>query len=288
MKVDRFRVRPGDERALRRHLPDATPGIDDKEQAETLLARGIDRLRERQDLLYAQDRYALLLVFQGMDAAGKDSVIKHVMSGVSPQSTLVHAFKAPSAEELGHDFLWRVHKVLPPRGHTGIFNRSHYEELVKVRVYPKLLDAEQLPPEHVSSRIWKQRFKDIRNFEHFLFRNGTVIRKFFLNVSRDEQRRRMLERIDDPTKNWKFSSSDLDDRARWKSFMTVWGEALAGTSRRYAPWYVIPADHKWYARAVVAEIVTRTLDDLSLSYPRLNRSQRLGLARSRRRLTHEG
>jgi PPK2 family polyphosphate:nucleotide phosphotransferase len=287
MKVDRFRVRPGDERALKRHLPDATPGIDGKEQAETLLARGIDRLRERENLLYAQDRYALLLVFQGMDAAGKDSVIKHVMSGVSPQSTEVHAFKAPSAEELAHDFLWRVHRVLPPRGHTGIFNRSHYEELVKVRVYPELLDAEQLPPEHVTSRIWRQRCKDIRNFEHFLFRNGTVIRKFFLHVSREEQRRRMLERIDDRSKNWKFSSGDLDDRARWKSFMTAWAEALAGTSRRYAPWYVIPADHKWYARAVVADIVTRTLDELNLSYPRLTASHRLELARGRRRLLRD-
>jgi PPK2 family polyphosphate:nucleotide phosphotransferase len=287
MKVDRFRVRPGDERALKRQLPDATPGIDDKEQAETLLARGIDRLRQRENLLYAQDRYALLLVFQGMDAAGKDSVIKHVMSGVSPQSTEVHAFKAPSAEELAHDFLWRVHRVLPPRGHTGIFNRSHYEELVKVRVYAELLDAEQLPPEHVTPRIWRQRYKDIRNFEHFLFRNGTVIRKFFLHVSREEQRRRMLERIDDRSKNWKFSSSDLDDRARWKSFMRAWAEALAGTSRRYAPWYVIPADHKWYARAVVAEIVTRTLDELNLSYPRLTASHRLELARARRRLLRD-
>ena len=219
-----------------------------------------------------------------MDAAGKDSVIKHVMSGISPLSTEVHAFKAPSGAEQDHDFLWRINRVLPPRGHIGIFNRSHYEEVITVRVNPALLAAEQLPPEHVTRRIWQQRFEDIRSFERYLFRNGTVIRKFFLHVSRAEQRRRLLERIDDPSKNWKFRSGDLDDRAKWKAFMSAYSEAMAETSRDCAPWYVIPADHKWYARALVAEIVVKTLEELDLAFPKLTKARRLELARARRRL----
>jgi PPK2 family polyphosphate:nucleotide phosphotransferase len=287
MKIDRFRVRPGDAGAIGRHRPDATPGIDDKDEAQAQLERGLESLRARQGLLYAQDRYALLLVFQGMDAAGKDGVIKHVMSGVNPQSTEVHAFKAPSPDELDHDYLWRINRVLPPRGHIGIFNRSHYEEVITVRVNPHFLDAQQLPPEHVKRRIWRDRFEDICNFERHLFRNGTIIRKFFLHVSRAEQRRRLLERIDDPEKNWKFRSGDLDDRAKWNAFMSAYGEAMAETSREHAPWYVIPADRKWYARALVAEIVVKTLEDLDLAYPKLTKTRKAELAKARRRLMRE-
>ena len=284
MKVDRFRVRPKDRNALRDHQPDRTPGIHGKEEALEQLRRGIERLRARQDLLYAQDRYALLLVFQGMDGAGKDSAIRHVMSGVSPQSTDVHAFKAPSAEEQDHDYLWRVSRVLPERGRIGIFNRSHYEEVLTVRVHPQLLAAERLPPEHVTRHIWRDRFKDINAFERHLFRNGTIIRKFFLHVSRDEQRRRMLARLDDPTKNWKFSSGDLDDRAKWKTFMSAYSEAMAATSRDHAPWYVIPADHKWYAHALIAEIIVKALEDLDLAFPTMTASRLSELKSARRRL----
>lgn len=284
MNVDRFRVRPGDTGVLRSHAPGQTPGIHSKADAGKVLEKGIERLRDRQGLLYAQDRYALLLVFQGMDAAGKDGVIQHVMSGVSPQSTQVHAFKAPAGEDRAHDFLWRVNRVLPARGHIGIFNRSHYEEVITVRVHPNLLEAQELPPEHVTRRIWRHRFQDINGFERHLARSGTIVRKFFLHVSRAEQGRRLLDRIDDPTKNWKFRIGDLDDRMKWKRFMSAYAEALAATSTKHAPWYVIPADHKWYARALVAEIVVKTLEELDLAFPKLSPSHRRELARARRRL----
>jgi PPK2 family polyphosphate:nucleotide phosphotransferase len=206
------------------------------------------------------------------------------MSGVSPQSTEVHAFKAPSSEEQDHDYLWRVSRVLPARGRIGIFNRSHYEEVLTVRVHPQILAAEQLPADCVTRHIWRHRFKDINAFERHLFHNGTIIRKFFLHVSRSEQRRRLLQRLDDPTKNWKFRSGDLDDRAKWKEFMSAYAEALAATSRDHAPWYVIPADHKWFAHTLIAEIIVKTLEDLDLSFPRLTASRRRELARARRRL----
>jgi PPK2 family polyphosphate:nucleotide phosphotransferase len=284
MNVDRFRVRPKDRHALRDHRPDETPGIHSKKDAREKIERGLERLREREELLYAQDRYALLLVFQGMDGAGKDSAIKHVLSGVSPQSTTVHAFKAPSEEERDHDYLWRVNRVLPERGKIGIFNRSHYEEVLTVRVHPRLLAAEKVPPEHVTPRIWDDRFKDITAFERYLHRNGTIIRKFFLHLSRAEQRRRMLERLDDPSKNWKFSSGDLDDRARWKAFMSAYSEALAATSCDHAPWYVIPADHKWFAHVLISEIIVQTLEDLDLAFPPMTASRRRELKTARRRL----
>jgi len=284
MNVDRFRVRPKDGHALRDHQPDETPGIHSKKDAREKIKAGLERLRERQELLYAQDRYALLLVFQGMDGAGKDSAIKHVLSGVSPQSTTVHAFKAPSEEERDHDYLWRVNRVLPERGKIGIFNRSHYEEVLTVRVHPRLLAAEKLPREQVTSRIWDDRFKDINAFERYLHRNGTIIRKFFLYLSRAEQRRRMLERLDDPSKNWKFSSGDLDDRARWKAFMLAYSEALAATSCDHAPWYVIPADHKWFAHVLISEIIVQTLEDLDLTFPPMTAGRRRELKLARRRL----
>jgi PPK2 family polyphosphate:nucleotide phosphotransferase len=283
MNVDRFRVRPGDEDAVRKHPPDRTPHLDKKAGLERLQIN-IERLRERQELLYAQDRYALLIVFQGMDGAGKDSAIKRVMSGVSPQSTHVYSFKAPSGEERDHDYLWRVSRVLPARGRIGIFNRSHYEEVLVVRVHPQILEAERLPPHGLTRNLWRHRFKDISAFERHLFRNGTIIRKFFLHISKDEQRRRLLERLDDPSKNWKFRTGDLDDRAKWKEYMSAYAEALAATSRNYAPWYVIPADHKWFAHALIAEILVKTLEDLDLAFPTLTAIRRRELAEARRRL----
>jgi PPK2 family polyphosphate:nucleotide phosphotransferase len=283
MNVDRFRVRPGDEDAVRKHPPDRTPHLDKQAGLERLQVN-IERLRERQELLYAQDRYALLIVFQGMDGAGKDSAIKRVMSGVSPQSTHVYSFKAPSGEERDHDYLWRVSRVLPARGRIGIFNRSHYEEVLVVRVQPQILEAERLPPHGLTRNLWRHRFKDISAFERHLFRNGTIIRKFFLHISKDEQRRRLLERLDDPSKNWKFRTGDLDDRAKWKEYMSAYAEALAATSRNYAPWYVIPADHKWFAHALIAEILVKTLEDLDLAFPTLTAGRRRELAEARRRL----
>jgi PPK2 family polyphosphate:nucleotide phosphotransferase len=288
MNVDRFRVRPDDRAVLKKHRPDDTAHFGTKEAALKRLQKDIKRLRARQELLYAQDRYALLLVFQGIDAAGKDGAIKRVMSGLSPQATDVHAFKAPSSEELDHDYLWRVCRALPARGRIGIFNRSHYEEVLAVRVHPRLLATERSSARRVTDRIWQERFEDINAFERHLFRNGTIIRKFFLYVSRAEQRRRLLDRLDDPTKNWKFSAADVMERAKWNAYMSAYTEALAATSRETVPWYVIPADHKWFAHVLIAEIILQTLEDLDLAFPKLTSSQRRELRRARRRLAREG
>src|SRR5882672_10830676 len=260
MNVDRFRVRHNDRKALVRHDTGDTGPFTDKDDANAYLEKGLKKLDERQGLLYAQDRYSLLLIFQGMDGAGKDHVIRHVMSGVSPQGTDVHSFKQPSAEELDHDFLWRASKALPERGRIGIFNRSYYEEVLVVRVHPHYLDAEKLPPSLVTKKIWDERFEDINAFEQHLARNGTVIRKFYLHVSRGEQKRRLLQRLDDPAKNWKFSETDVLERDDWDEYRRAYSEALAATSRRHAPWYVVPADHKWFAHALVAEVIVQALD----------------------------
>ena len=284
MNIDRFRVRHGDRKVLRRLEPDETGPFKDRDDASGHLEKGLKRLAEREQLLYATDRYALLLIFQGMDAAGKDHLIRHVMSGVSPQGTEVHSFKQPSAEELQHDYLWRAVKVLPPRGHIGIFNRSYYEEVAVVRVHPTLLDAEKLV-QPATKHLWEERFEDINAFEKHLSRNGTVIRKFHLHVSRGEQRRRLLERLDDRAKNWKFSESDVLERREWRKYQHAFSEAIAATSHRHSPWYVVPADHKWFAQAVVADVIVQTLDDLDLSVPKLTASQRRTLARARRMLT---
>jgi PPK2 family polyphosphate:nucleotide phosphotransferase len=284
VNVARFRVRHGDRKALARQHTDEVGPFKGKEEAAEYLKKGLERLERRQQLLYAQDRFALLLIFQGMDAAGKDHVIRHVMSGVSPQGTEVHSFKQPSAEELDHDYLWRTVRELPERGRIGIFNRSYYEEVLVVRVHRHLLDAQKLPSSLVTKRIWDERFEDINAFERYLTRNGTVIRKFFLHVSRSEQKKRLLERLDDPAKNWKFSPTDLLDRDVWKDYQSAYADAIAATSHRHAPWYVVPADHKWFAQAVVADVIVQTLDDLDLSYPKLTPSQRRALARARRAL----
>jgi PPK2 family polyphosphate:nucleotide phosphotransferase len=285
MNIDRFRVRPDERGAIKRIGTDETGAFKNKNAAQDHRQKGLERLEDLQGRLYAHDRYALLLIFQGMDAAGKDHVIKHVMSGVDPQGTQVHSFKRPSDEELDHDFLWRTTKALPERGRIGIFNRSYYEEVLVVRVHKELLHAQKLPDKCITKDIWDERFEDIRAYERHLWRSGTIIRKFFLNVSRDEQRRRFLERIDDPAKNWKFSSGDLVERDQWKAYQSAFADALAATSRHHAPWYVIPADYKWFAQALVSDIVIDALEHLDLRTPKLDAAKRRELARAKRQLT---
>jgi PPK2 family polyphosphate:nucleotide phosphotransferase len=241
-------------------------------------------MAELQDMLYAQDKWALLLVFQAMDAAGKDGTIKHVLSGVNPQGCQVVSFKAPSAEELDHDYLWRAARSLPARGQIGIFNRSHYEEVLVVRVHPEILAAQKLPARLVTKDLWKERFKDIRAFERYLTRNGVVIRKFFLHVSRAEQKRRFLARLDEPGKNWKFSAADVAERARWKDYMHAYEDMIRNTSTPESPWYVVPADHKWFTRVVVAQAVVEALEGLGLAYPEVDAARQQQLAAARRTL----
>ncbi|MBW7907757.1 MAG: polyphosphate kinase 2 family protein, partial [Kiritimatiellae bacterium] len=247
----------------------------------------VQLMAELQDKLYAQDKWSLLLVFQAMDAAGKDGAIKHVMSGVNPQGCQVFSFKAPSTEELDHDFLWRCHRHAPERGRIGIFNRSYYEETLVVRVHPEWLDKQQLPQELRGEKIWKHRFKDIRAFERYLRRNGTVVLKFFLNVSKEEQRKRFLERIDLPEKNWKFSAADVRERGFWGDYMAAYEDAIRNTATPDAPWYVVPADNKWYTRVVVASAIIDALDSMNLKYPDVNEAKRKELAEARRALMEE-
>lgn len=285
-----YRIDDGKEFRLKDHDPADTGelGSRDRARADEMLADGVRVMSQMQDMLYAQDRWSLLLVFQAMDAAGKDGVIKHVMSGVNPQGCSVTSFKAPTHQELDHDFLWRSSRALPARGMIGIFNRSYYEEVLVVRVHRRLLDAQQLPERLVTGDIWKDRLKDIRAHERYLARNGTVIRKFFLNVSRDEQRKRFLERIDNPEKNWKFNEGDVAERAHWDSYMDAYEDAIAGTAAEHAPWFVVPADSKWYTRLVVAAVIIDALSGLGLRYPTLD-AERLGrLAAARRQLLGEG
>jgi PPK2 family polyphosphate:nucleotide phosphotransferase len=246
---------------------------EDKPRAKEALDLGVGVLTELQDMLYAQDRWAVLLIFQAMDAAGKDGAIKHVMSGVNPQGCQVFSFKAPSSEDLDHDYLWRCMKCLPERGRIGIFNRSYYEETLAVRVHPELLGSQKLPRELVGEDIWKSRFKDIRNFERYLTRNGTVVRKFFLHVSKKEQKRRFLERLDDPDKNWKFSANDVKERGHWKDYMSAYEETIRRTATKCAPWYVVPADNKWFTRVVVAAAVIEALASLDLEYPKVSKQK---------------
>lgn len=284
-----FRVTRGHKFRLRDVDPAETLGLqaEDKPRAREALAAGVDALARLQDRLYAQNRWAVLLIFQAMDAAGKDSAIKHVMSGVNPQGCQVYSFKAPSAEELDHDYLWRCWKRLPERGRIGIFNRSYYEETLIVRVHPELLARQQLPPELVTRRIWKERFQDIRAFERYLHRNGVLVRKFFLHVSKAEQKRRFLERIENPDKNWKFSAADVAERRHWEAYMAAYEDMIRHTATAEAPWYVVPADHKWFTRLVVAAAVIDALASLNLRYPELGPAQRKELAAARRALWQE-
>jgi PPK2 family polyphosphate:nucleotide phosphotransferase len=284
LNLDRFRVTPGRSVDLRDHDPDDTGPFTDKKDAAGRLEKGVERLVALQELLYAQDRWALLLIFQAMDGAGKDSAIKHVMSGLNPQGTQVSSFKRPSDEELDHDYLWRSVKALPERGRIGIFNRSYYEEVLVVRVHPEILARQKLPAPLVTKRIWEERFADINAYERYLSRNGVLIRKFFLHLSKAEQRRRFLERLDDPSKHWKFAAGDLDERARWKDYMRAYEAVLSETSTAPAPWFVVPADHKWFTRVVIADLVIEALESLKLTVPALSKADAAALAAARRRL----
>jgi PPK2 family polyphosphate:nucleotide phosphotransferase len=284
MDTARFRVRPGEIVRLRRRATDDTRPFKHKRKAVDGLKRGLARMVKLQELLYAEHRWSLLLIFQAMDAAGKDSAIKHVMSGLNPQGTQVYSFKRPSDEELDHDYLWRSVKALPSRGRIGIFNRSYYEEVLVVKVHPEILAAQQLPPTLVTPHVWAQRYEDINAFERYLSHNGTVIRKFFLHVSKDEQRRRLLERLDEPAKTWKFQAGDLDERDRWDEYQRAYEQLLSKTSTRHAPWFVVPADHKWFTRVAIAELVGEALEGLDLAFPKPSKEQLAGLAKARRRL----
>ena len=285
--ANRYRVTDGKRFRLNDVDPADTDGLHSKAEAAETLKAGVAMLADQQDKLYAQDRWAVLLIFQAMDAAGKDSTIKHVMTGVNPQGVEVHSFKAPSQEELDHDFLWRTTRRLPERGRIGIFNRSYYEEVLVVRVHPEILAREKLPPELVTSDIWQQRYADINAFEDYLTRNGVVVRKFFLHVSREEQRRRFLARLEQPEKNWKFALADVHERAHWNDYMAAYEDAIRNTSTKDAPWYVVPADHKWFTRIVVAAAIVDTFAQLDLSYPILNASKKRELDVALRELQEE-
>ena len=281
-----FRVNRGEKFRLKDFDPGDTLGLTsaDKPRAKEALAIGIQALAELQDKLYAQDHWGVLLIFQAMDAAGKDGVIKHVMSGVNPQGCEVNSFKAPSAEDLDHDYLWRCMKVLPNRGHIGIFNRSYYEETLIVRVHPEYLTRQRLPPRLVTKNIWQERFQDIRGFERYLTRNGILVRKFFLHVSKKEQKRRFLERIENPEKNWKFSSTDAAERKHWDAYMVAYEEMIQNTATKDSPWYVVPADNKWFTRAVVSAAVIDALASLDLAYPKVGPAKLKELAAAKRAL----
>jgi len=286
--VKPYRIEDGGKFRLKAFDPGDTVPVRSKEHAQRLLRKGIESMAALQDKLYAQDRWAVLLIFQAMDAAGKDGVIKHVMSGVNPQGCEVHSFKTPSVEELNHDPLWRTMQRLPERGKIGIFNRSYYEEVLIVRVHPEQLAEERLPARRAGPRLWQERFEDINHFEQHLARNGTLILKFFLNLSKAEQRRRLLERLDARDKRWKFSAADLRERDYWNDYARAYEAMLLATSTPWAPWYVVPADHKFIARAVVASILVSRIGALDLRYPRLGRAAAAELAAAHRRLAGRG
>jgi PPK2 family polyphosphate:nucleotide phosphotransferase len=284
--VKPYRVESGRGFRLRDVDPADTGDLEaeDEAAAREALRDGVELLAELQSKLYAQDRWALLLVFQAMDAAGKDGTIKHVMSGVNPQGVQVYSFKAPSSEDLDHDYLWRCMRCLPERGRIGIFNRSYYEEVLVARVHPEIVERQKLPPQLVGKRLFEERYEDIRSFERYLGRNGVVIRKFFLHVSKAEQKRRFMARLDEPSKNWKFSAGDLEERGYWKDYQRAYEDAIRATATPEAPWYVIPADHKWFTRLAVAAAVVGTLAGLGLHYPKIDAAQRRVLQRARRAL----
>jgi len=281
-----YRVDHGKGFHMRDFDPADTAGLSEefKEESELLLQHSTQQLAELQDKLYAQDRWALLLIFQAMDAAGKDGTIKHVMSGVNPQGCQVTYFKTPSQEELAHGYLWRTSNSMPGRGKIGIFNRSYYEEVLVVRVHPELLEAQRLPANCVSGNIWKERFEDISCFERYATRNGIAIRKLFLNLSKEEQKRRFLARLDEPEKNWKFSASDVRERRCWNDYQENYEDMIRHTSSKDAPWIVVPADNKWFARLVVSSVIIHALQDMKLSYPEVSDEKRRSLAAARREL----
>jgi PPK2 family polyphosphate:nucleotide phosphotransferase len=285
---DLLMVPPGKKVSLNKDYdPAFTPPRLKKKQMKDLLAEGVELLAEYQDRLYAQSEYALLIVLQAADAAGKDGTIKHVMSGVNPQGCDVYSFKKPSAEELSHDYLWRCAMRLPERGKIGIFNRSYYEEVLVARVHPEILDAQKIPARWKDKRIWRRRYEEINNFEKYLTHNGIIVLKFFLNLSREEQKRRFLERIDRPEKNWKFSAGDAEERRYWSDYRRAYDECLNATSTKWAPWFVVPADYKPFSRIAVAAVIIRTLSDLKLEYPRVDKQRRRELLQIGRALEAE-
>jgi PPK2 family polyphosphate:nucleotide phosphotransferase len=282
-----FRVDGSDEFHLKSHKTNEKGGLD-KAKAEEILEANRKRLNDFQEKLYAQDRWSVLLIFQGMDAAGKDSAIKSVFDGVNPQGCEVHAFKQPSTLELDHDFMWRSAIALPQRGRIGIFNRSYYEECLVVRVHPEILAREKIPPKLVTKDIWRERFEDIAAFERYLARNGTIILKFFLNVSKEEQRERFLSRLDEPSKNWKFSMADIAERALWGKYQAAYQEVIRHTSGTMAPWHVVPADHKWFARVVIGSTIVAALDKLDLQFPKVDKASLEEFKLVRKALMEEG
>jgi PPK2 family polyphosphate:nucleotide phosphotransferase len=286
--VEPFRITKGAEFQLKTHDPGETCGLRvDKNEAAELLRQGTEWLTQGQEMLYAQDRWSLLLIFQAMDAAGKDSTIKHVMSGVNPQGCQVFSFKEPSAEDLDHDFMWRYSTRLPERGRIGIFNRSYYEEVLIVRVHEEILKRQKIPEQLVGKRIWDERLADIAHFEDYLTRQGVVILKFFLNLSRETQKKRFMKRLDNPEKNWKFSPSDVHERRFWGDYMRAYEEAIRATASKHAPWFVVPADHRWFTRLVVAAAIVEAVEQLDLTYPRVGAEKKKELAKMRDVLARE-
>lgn len=282
--ADAFRVDHGQSFRLRDFDPADTGKVHSKDKAEELLQKDIAKLAEFQDRLYAQDQWGVLLIFQAMDAAGKDGLIKHVMSGVNPQGVQVYSFKQPSSEELNHDYMWRAARCLPERGRIGIFNRSYYEEVLVVRVHQDLLAKQHLPPHLINKKVWDERLEDMCNFERYLTRNGIVVRKFFLHISKEEQRQRFLKRLEEPEKNWKFSESDVRERQCFDDYMDAYEDMIRKTSKPHAPWYVVPADHKWFTRLVVGSAIVQTLEELKLGYPKVDPSRRKELEAARKAL----
>jgi PPK2 family polyphosphate:nucleotide phosphotransferase len=287
--IKQYLVESAEEFRLKDHDPRDTHGLKsgDKPEAKRFLDEGVLLLSEMQDKLYAQSNWGLLLIVQAMDAAGKDSTIKHVMSGVNPQGVDVHAFKEPSSEELAHDFLWRTNRCLPARGKIGIFNRSYYEEVLVVRVHPEMLEKERMPKELRGDHFWKNRYEDINAFEKYLTRNGIAIRKFFLNVSKKEQKRRFLERLDNPQKNWKFSAADVQERKHWQEYQSAYEKMIRNTATEHAPWVVVPADNKWFSRLLVVATVVDALSEMNLEYPKVNEEKLAALKAARKELEKE-
>jgi len=279
-----YRIDDGKHFRLKDFDPADTGQLHSEKEADEQLMKDVARLEDLQAKLYAQDRWALLLIFQAMDAAGKDGTIKHVMSGVNPEGCQVYSFKTPSETELQHDFLWRTTRNLPERGHIGIFNRSYYEEVLVVRVHPKVLESEKLPPSLVKKDIWEERFEDIHCFERHMARSGTVIRKFFLHLSKKEQKRRFMARLDEPEKNWKFSAADIHERDYWDEYQKAYEDVIRYTATKHAPWYVVPADNKWFTHLVVAAAIVETLEELAIAYPKVDAAKRKELQEARRTL----
>ena len=286
MDIKKFLVTPGSKLSLSKIKTEDTDGLSSKKDAVKFLKKNIERMTELQAKLYAQDKYSLLIIFQAMDAAGKDGTIKHVMSGLNPQGTQVFSFKQPSKEELDHGYLWRINKALPERGRIGIFNRSHYEEVLVVRVHD-LVKYQKIPDKFINKEIWKQRYRQINDYEKYLYENGIVIVKFFLHVSEEEQKKRFLKRIEDPAKNWKFSMGDIEERKYWNDYQKAYQEAISATSKKHAPWYIIPADKKWFMRLAVSEIIVKEMKKLKPEFPKLNKEQLSDLDAARKILMNE-